>query len=100
MIGKLTFITKIIVGAVGTIQGVIFMNKLLILPLVVLLTACVDSLGVAKQDYTCRNDGGVYEYAHTRKGVVVCRSGIIYDSSEWRSKILPSEYYPVVEDKK
>ena len=62
-----------------------------------LLQGCTDSpLDKARQDYACRNNGGVYTYANNALTQLSCRSGYRPNEEEYRGIIIPEEYYPNV----
>lgn len=69
------------------------MKTLLTILLGLSLSACSadDPLNRAKQDYACRDDGGVYSYMGTAFKVT-CRNGTL---KEWTDLIITEEYYPV-----
>ena len=54
------------------------------------LTACSpNSLDKAKQDFACKDKGGVYSYAVINNAI--CKDG---SDVRWRDLIVPPEYYP------
>jgi len=54
------------------------------------LTACNhNSLDKAKQDFACKDKGGVYSYAEINN--TVCKDGSYL---RWRDLVIPPEYYP------
>lgn len=74
------------------------MKKLLttfIITSMLLLTGCNDSMRIAKQDYLCRDSGGVYSYGGYL-GFVQCLNGERYPVStqDLRSIVLPPKFYP------
>lgn len=62
-----------------------------------LLQGCTDnSLDKARQDYACRESGGVYSYAETVIGNLTCVNGYKPDFKEYKGTVIPEEYYPDV----
>ena len=56
-----------------------------------LLSGCTPSpMDKAKQDFVCRNNGGVYSYSVVE--IANCRDGTNIDN--WTSAILTKEFYP------
>ena len=54
------------------------------------LTACSPSnMSKAKQDFACKDKGGVYHYVVINN--TICRDG---SEARWKNLILPPEYYP------
>lgn len=71
------------------------MKSLVILFTVVLLAGCtdknIDSMSKAKQDFACKDKGGVYKYV-TVLHRAHCMDGDYVD--RWSHLILPKEFYP------
>jgi hypothetical protein len=67
------------------------MKIVLITIVALLITSCTrTNMQKARQDFVCKDKGGVYKYANN-PFKVMCRDGIY---TEWIDVTLPPEYYP------
>ena len=68
------------------------MKKIYILIFAFAVSGCdISTMHKAKQDYACRDDGGVYEYATVFQGVR-CRSGKFIVN--WSTLVVTEEFMP------
>ena len=69
------------------------MKYLIIIITIIFTAGCTpSSLEEAKQDFACREEGGVYEYSSIFSDKTSCRSG---KEVMWKSLIVTEKYYPV-----
>ena len=68
------------------------MKILSVLILLLLTAGCTpDSMGKAKQDFACKDKGGVYKYVR-ELSKAKCQDGTLVDG--WYDLTLTPEYYP------
>lgn len=68
--------------------------KYFLLVSTLLLLGCIDNpMLEAKQDYLCRDKGGVYSYTYSLSNPM-CQNGEIPKEFSWKEVKLPGEYYP------
>lgn len=57
------------------------------------VTGCTPTnMQKAKQDFVCKDKGGVYLYARFTIGYAECKNGELVDN--WNSMIITEEFYP------
>ena len=67
------------------------MRDIFVIALLASLCGCTPSpMDKAKQDFSCRNSGGVYKYTVTNS--VMCRNGVA--EREWGEVKITEEFYP------